>query len=374
MKPSNNTPKPKDSATRIQSPKSQNTSAPKEAKIFFAIAFIIALILIVWLYYAFLKDIIIATLLCIATYWIKDFFYKYSKNNLIASILSVLTLLALFIIPLYFVIHRGTLSLLGIDWKQTEMWLLQIRQLLIHLSSYVPFFHFSDVLQNFSISSVATYATKISTYIGKSSVGFVVDLCLIVLFLSVFFFYGGSWYAYFKSLLPMRPEQSDLIALDISGVLRVVFFSTILNICLQGFAFGVVAQIFGFDGILLGVLYGLCSMIPIVGGVLVWLPISLILYVQGNAFSAIFLAVYSMVFIGFIIDNIIKPFLIRIVNRKLLETPLNINEFVIFFAIFAGLGAFGFWGIIIGPAITAFFWVMLRIYERDFAKHLTYSP
>ncbi|WP_258399938.1 AI-2E family transporter [Helicobacter fennelliae] len=55
------------------------------------------------------------------------------------------------------------------------------------------------------------------------------------------------------------------------------------------------------------------------------------------------------------------------VNRKLLTKPLQINEFIIFFAIFAGLGAFGFWGIVIGPAITAFFIVMLRIYERDFA-------
>ncbi|OBV29469.1 hypothetical protein BKN38_02515 [Helicobacter sp. CLO-3] len=337
------------------------------AKVFFGVAFAIALFLIIDLYYAFLNDMLIAALLCIATYWIKDALQKRTRSNLIASILSVIILLAIFIIPLYFVIHRGTLSLLSIDWKQAEAWFLQIKQLILGIASHVPFLQMEDIFQNISISSLATHATRISTNIGKGSVSFVIDICFIVLFLSVWFYYGGSWYAHIKSLLPARSEQVDLIALDVSGVLRIVFLSTILNVCLQGFAFGVAASFFGLDGVLLGVLYGLCSLIPIVGGALIWIPVGLLLYVQGDIFGAVFLVVYSVVFIGFVIDNVVKPFLIRIVNRKLLDKPLNINEFVIFFAIFAGLGAFGFWGIIIGPAITAFFIVMMRIYERDFA-------
>ena len=142
--------------------------------------------------------------------------------------------------------------------------------------------------------------------------GFVVDACFIVLFLSVFFYYGGAWYGYVRKLLPVRDEQIDLIAADVSGVLRVVFFSTILNVCLQGFAFGVLASAFGLDGVLLGVLYGLCSLIPIVGGALVWLPVGLVLYAQGEIMQAVVLVVYSVIFIGFVIDNIIKPFLIRL--------------------------------------------------------------
>lgn len=347
--------------------RSKMDSNPQK-KIFFACAFAIALGLIVWLYYAFLYTMIIAALLCIATYWIKEFFYTKVKSNLLASGLSVLVLLALFIIPLYFVIHRGALGLLGVDWKQAEVWFVQIKELIRSALHYLPFIQAQDVLANFSFSSIAGFVSRLSTIVGKSSVGFVVDACFIVLFLSVFFYYGGAWYGYFCKLLPARDEQINLIALDVSGVLRVVFFSTILNVCLQGFAFGVLVSIFGLDGVLLGVLYGLCSLIPIVGGALVWIPVGLILYVQGEIVQAVVLVLYSVVFIGFIIDNIVKPFLIRIVNRKLLDKPLNINEFVIFFAIFAGLGACGFWGIIIGPAITAFFIVMVRIYERDFAS------
>lgn len=341
------------------------------AKIFFALCFALSLALVFWLYQAFLYTMIIAALVCIATYWMKEYFSRLGANNLIASSLSVIVLLALFIIPLYFVIHRGAVGLLAVDWKQAEEWFLQIKSLLREILHYLPFIQAKDIqdaLDSLSFSSIATTATKLSAAIGRSSVGFVVDTCFIVLFLSVFFYYGGAWYGYLRALLPARDEQIDLIAADVSGVLRVVFFSTVLNVCLQGFAFGVLASAFGLDGVLLGVLYGLCSLIPIVGGALVWLPVGLVLYVQGEVLQAIVLVVYSVVFIGFVIDNVVKPFLIRIVNRKLLDQPLNINEFVIFFAIFAGLSAFGFWGIIIGPAITAFFLVMVRIYERDFAQ------
>ena len=36
---------------------------------------------------------------------------------------------------------------------------------------------------------------------------------------------------------------------------------------------------------------------------------------------------------------------------------------LIFFAIIAGLTSFGFWGIVLGPAITALFIALLRIYK-----------
>ena len=173
-------------------------------------------------------------------------------------------------------------------------------------------------------------------------------------------------YRYLERILPFGKGQVAIVAGEINGVLRVVFFSTIISVCLQGLAFGVCAFCFGLDGVLLGVLYGICSLIPIIGGVLVWLPTALVLYSQGNLFASVFLALYSIIFIAFIIDSVIKPFLIRLVNKRLLDKPVEVNEFIIFFAIFAGLGAFGFWGIIFGPAISVLFIALLRIYEKDF--------
>lgn len=321
-----------------------------------------------YLYKAFLYDIILAGLLCIATYWLKDLIRIYIKNNIISALISVFLLLLLLIIPLYFIIYRGTNAILNLDWKHLEFLFTNLKALLLDLSSKIPFLELDSMISQISVSQIVSQIANIGTFIGKSSVSVAIDGFFVVLFLFVFFVYGEQFYKSFKRILPFKEEQVKLIALDVSGVLRIVFFSTLLNVVLQGFAFGFAAAYFGMDGVLLGVIYGLCSMIPIIGGIIVWLPVSAVLYAEGDLFGAIFIAVYSLVFIAFVIDSLVKPFLIGIVNRKILQKPLKINEFIIFFAIFAGLGSFGFWGIVIGPAITALFIVLLRIYERDFLR------
>lgn len=321
-----------------------------------------------YLYKAFLYDIILAGLLCISTYWLKDLVKIYVKSNIASAIISVILLLLLLIIPLYFIIYRGTNAILNLDWKHLELLFTNLKVLLLDLSAKIPFLEMDSMISQISVSQIVSQIANIGTFIGKNSISIAIDGFFVVLFLFVFFVYGEQFYKSFKRILPFKEEQVKLIALDVSGVLRIVFFSTLLNVVLQGFAFGVAAAYFGMDGVLLGVIYGLCSMIPIIGGIIVWLPVSAVLYASGDLFGAIFIAVYSLVFIAFVIDSLVKPFLIGIVNRKILQKPLKINEFIIFFAIFAGLGSFGFWGIVIGPAITALFIVLLRIYERDFLR------
>ena len=45
------------------------------------------------------------------------------------------------------------------------------------------------------------------------------------------------------------------------------------------------------------------------------------------------------------------------------EDDARVDELVIFFAIIAGLATFGFWGMILGPAITALFLTLLKLFE-----------
>ncbi|MDH5465420.1 MAG: AI-2E family transporter, partial [Thiovulaceae bacterium] len=64
-----------------------------------------------------------------------------------------------------------------------------------------------------------------------------------------------------------------------------------------------------------------------------------------------------------IADTFIKPIIIKFINDALIKSHVKINEMIIFFAILAGLTTFGFWGMIIGPAITAFFISLLKLYR-----------
>ncbi len=83
---------------------------------------------------------------------------------------------------------------------------------------------------------------------------------------------------------------------------------------------------------------------------------------RGNVVEAIIIASYSIVVISIIADTFIKPLIIKYINT-LAKIPTKINELLIFFAIIAGLSTFGFWGMILGPAITALFISILKLYE-----------
>ena len=61
-------------------------------------------------------------------------------------------------------------------------------------------------------------------------------------------------------------------------------------------------------------------------------------------------------------DNFIKPLIIKFINQKLVKTKAKMNELVLFFAGVAGLSSFGFWGVILGPAIVTLTTATLRLY------------
>ena len=145
--------------------------------------------------------------------------------------------------------------------------------------------------------------------------------------------------------------------------MSVVFYSTILTALLEGMLFGFIVSFFGLDFFFFAVMYAFASLIPVIGGIIMWGPVSLYLYSQGNIHGAIIVALYSIIVISIIADTFIKP-LIIVGVKKFFETEIEINSLLIFFAIVAGLSSFGLWGIIIGPAITTMFISVLKFYEK----------
>jgi predicted PurR-regulated permease PerM len=131
----------------------------------------------------------------------------------------------------------------------------------------------------------------------------------------------------------------------------------------EGALFGIAISFMGYDGLLFGIIYGFASLIPVVGGALMWIPFMIYELSKGNIESALFIALYSIIVISVIADTFIKPMIIKYINTKLVTIDTKLNEIVIFFAIIAGLSTFGFWGMILGPAITAFFLSLLKIVE-----------
>jgi predicted PurR-regulated permease PerM len=99
-----------------------------------------------------------------------------------------------------------------------------------------------------------------------------------------------------------------------------------------------------------------------VGGAVVWLPVSLYAWSEMGADTAVLIVSYSIIVISFVADTLVKPIIIKMIKEQFLHRHTRINELVIFFSIVAGMSTYGFWGMILGPAITTFLFAMTRIY------------
>ena len=107
-----------------------------------------------------------------------------------------------------------------------------------------------------------------------------------------------------------------------------------------------------------------------------WLPIVVYEATTGSSTNAIIIAAYSIIVISIIADTFIKPMIIKYINQKVVKTPTSLNELLIFFSIVAGLSTFGFWGMIIGPAMVTFFistMHLLKKYSDDFKENVSYD-
>ena len=321
---------------------------------------------IINLYQPFLETMLIALLLGIATTNVYNFIDSYLKNNILSTIVSVVIFIAVFFAPLGYFIANTASFVNHVDSKQVTATVEYSQKYFAEMSSDYPVLH--DYIVNFYNEIDAKSFTKdlftISSKFGGASASFVKDLVLITIFYTLFLLYNKPMAEFIKAILPMKPKDLTHLYLEVSNTMSVVLYSILVNAILQGALFGLMISYFGYDGILFGILYGFASLIPVIGGMIMWLPISLFELSQGNQGVALIIAMYTVVMISVIADTFIKPIIIEQINTKLVTTKTNINSLIIFFSIIAGLTSMGFWGMIMGPALTALFLSIIKLYKE----------
>ncbi len=326
----------------------------------------ITLFFMIELFYPFLKSILVALLLAISTNSLMTYIQKKLKNRVISSSILTILLACLFFIPIMYCIIYIAGSFNHID----KTLMLETFDKLKSLVKTIPeeFLFVKEqlnlLLEKVDIPAIVEKIISLSAYLGKNSAKFMMDMVMILIFFFFFTLYSSSMSNYIKDLLPITQGDSDILFSESSNVMTVVLYSILITAVLEGFLFGFFITNFDYDGLFLGVLYGFTSLIPVVGGLIMWLPIAIYEGLVHSLTDAIIITVYSIVMISIIADTFIKPMIIKYINKKVVKTPTKINEILIFFAIIAGLSTFGFWGMIIGPATVTFFISILMILKK----------
>lgn len=315
------------------------------------------------LYRPFMQNIVISALLAIATHNVYAYFiYKTNRRILSATLSTLLAAFAVFL-PILYLITTLTSSLETMQTSDLKVFINQIAEWTKSLPEIFPEVipPPDKIAEEIKNADIIEKTLGVLADFGKVGAIFFKDLFMILVFYFFSLLYGKEMLNFLAQLIPLPDESVMELFSEISSVMSVVFYSIFTVAVLEGILFGIIVAVFDYDGILLGILYGLSSLIPIVGGIIMWIPVCGYELYHGSTTNALIILIYSLIVISFLADTIIKPLIITYINKKIVQFPAHINELLIFFAIIAGLATFGFWGMILGPAITTLFISLLRL-------------
>ncbi|HQR96912.1 MAG TPA: AI-2E family transporter, partial [Thiotrichales bacterium] len=195
---------------------------------------------------------------------------------------------------------------------------------------------------------------------------------------SLFFFYrdGQSFIKRLVNLSPLSNNLDHFILRRFAALSNVLTVSVLGVAMIQGLAFSLLMLVFGLPWLFLGLAFAITSFIPVVGGLLVWGPVVLYFLIEGSPWLALITALYSAVFIGIVIDNLLRTVLIQRLSQQYRQdagrNALD-HTWLTLLSTFAGLLHFGMMGLIFGPMLAAMAITIFDVYEHKHRHQLDYS-
>ncbi|HEY9190780.1 MAG TPA: AI-2E family transporter [Sulfurovum sp.] len=324
------------------------------------VLFMLSLIGAYTIYKPFLLSMVVAILLTMGTYNLTKKLISYFNSRKISAIITTLLLILILFAPIVYMATIGVEYISKLDVKTIN----EVTSGIKTFTEEIPYVQeWRQVgLNDAKIAEYIQDSTSYMTTAGSVGLGFVKNMLLVLVFYFLMNFYGERFFELIRALMPMSKMKSAKMIHEVSSTMEVVFYSIVVTAIFEGFLFGVMVSYFGFNGLLFGVIYGFASLIPVIGGAIVWIPVALYAWSDMDANTALFISGYSVVVISVIADTFIKPVIIKVIKEDLLKSTVEINELVIFFSIIAGMSTYGFWGMILGPAITSFLIAITKVY------------
>ena len=237
------------------------------------------------------------------------------------------------------------------------------------LLSKLPFYDslqpYRSMLLNFAgnmSSSLSGWAVDMAQSFTKGTISLAVSL-LIILYTMFFLFIDGDRFLYYLLYyIPLNDDDESKLLARFLSVTRATLKGTAVIGVLQGGLAGTALALAGIPSALFwAVTMMFLSVVPGIGGAIVWVPATLYLFFMGEVLTAIVVGIFCAVVVG-AIDNLLRP--------KLVGSDTQLHELMIFFSTLGGLLLFGFMGFVIGPIIAALFVTVWELYAYEFSRWL----
>lgn len=215
-----------------------------------------------------------------------------------------------------------------------------------------------DLVSQQSITFVGSKLTALGQSLLGGIGSFFINLAVALILLFFLLSNGKRWEQYLASIIPMKNINKK----ETMNRINLMVKSNAIGIPLVAILQGIIA----FIGYLLfnvpnagiaAIATGLCSVVPIVGTMVVWIPLGIYFMVLGQWGTAIGLLAFGTIFISQS-DNLLR----FILQKKMADT----HPLITIFGVIVGLSLFGFIGIIFGPLLVSLFLLFLDMFRKEY--------
>ncbi|TAH61814.1 MAG: AI-2E family transporter [Fermentimonas caenicola] len=271
----------------------------------------------------------------------------------LSAILIVLIVLIFILIPLtgiaFLVID--TFSSITID---PEVILGQINDFINSLEAKLGF----NIFTPENLSALPRAGTNILQILGNSIYSFIINVVVILFVLYYMLYSNEEFEKAITEILPFKDENKEILIDETKLIIQANAIGIPLMAILQGLFAYMGYLLFGVNSALLyAILTAFATILPLVGTMIIWVPLGIGLLIGGDLVNGVGLIIYGLFIIGGV-DN---------VARFLLQKKLaDIHPLITVFGVLIGIPIFGFWGVIFGPLLLSLFILFFNMYRHEY--------
>jgi predicted PurR-regulated permease PerM len=316
----------------------------------------------------FLSPILFAILMAIAFHPLHAFSNRLIRNRSAAAIASTLVTVLLTAVPLLFLALALSGEISGLYQSATAKTAAQgglINYLLHALQSAqewlgkhlpLPSVNIRDLAMR-RLEGIGAGLVRVGASVVSNVFAFITDSVIACVVLFFVFRDGERGLARLSASLPLPEGTMDKLQKQVSATVVANLYGGVAVGAAQGLLAGLAYWVLGVGSpVLWGVVTGICSLVPMVGSALVWVPAAIMLMVGGHMAKGVVLLAWGGGVVA-MVDNFIRPW---IVSGRVQMHPLYV-----FFALLGGVQVFGIIGLFAGPVILSLVTALLGLLAED---------
>ncbi|MBL0191385.1 MAG: AI-2E family transporter [Saprospiraceae bacterium] len=285
--------------------------------------------------------------------WMMKLLTQLKWKRWVAALTIILGCIILLMIPFYWMSTVIVTKLAPILENTAE---LQgyVQKINLFLQQYVNL----DLQSMDFMSQVGSVAGGVLKRLLESSVSTVSTFIFMFVFLYFLLYDCMEVELWFRRALPFSQKNSNTVINELKNMIYSNAVGIPLVAVIQGFVAMIGYWIFGVNEFgLMGILTGIASVIPLLGTMVIFVPLSLYMMANGQFYQGIGVGLWGIIVVG-TFDNVVRS----LVQKKM----SNVHPLITLIGALAGLNIFGFFGVIFGPIMLSLFLLLVKIYGDEF--------